>query len=341
MLNSTVPIISVVMPVYNGEEYLKDAIDSVLSQSFKNFEFIIVNDGSVDKTEEIILSYKDERIIYLKNIVNLKIVLTLNKGIANAKGKYIARMDADDVSYPDRFEKQLNFMENNPQVGVCGTWVNTFGKNRVDHIYQYPVSSEDIKITLMFCSPFAHPSILMRKCLFDSYIYDEAFKKAEDYHLWCKIKNATCFGNIPEVLLDYRIHEDQTSSIFSKAQLMLANKLRFQAVNDFGIEPSDKEMALHEAISENYIVSLEDAKKWLEKLYDKNIEVNYFERPCFEIFLHDKWWEIVNRNTKYGLSTFFFYLKGRKLKFNKKINVVKLFVKCLMKMEVKLSANNS
>ena len=115
------PAVSVVMPVYNGEKYLRESIDSILNQTYTDYEFIIVNDGSNDKTEEIILSYNDNRIRYIKNEKNLQIVKSLNRGIELAKGRYIARMDADDISLPRRFEKQITFMENNLEIGVCGT----------------------------------------------------------------------------------------------------------------------------------------------------------------------------------------------------------------------------
>ena len=117
------PVISVIMPVYNTKEkFLREAVESILNQTFTDFEFIIINDGSDSITEDIILSYKDLRIKYLKNEQNLGIVQSLNKAVKTAKGKYIARMDADDISMPHRLEKQYEFMENHPQCGVCGTY---------------------------------------------------------------------------------------------------------------------------------------------------------------------------------------------------------------------------
>ena len=107
------PLVSVLMAVYNGEKYLLEAIESILNQTYTNFEFLIINDGSTDSTEEIILSYSDQRIRYIKNEQNLKLIASLNKGLDLAKGKYIARMDADDISLPDRLEKQVNFLERN------------------------------------------------------------------------------------------------------------------------------------------------------------------------------------------------------------------------------------
>ena len=120
--------VTVLMPVYNGEMYLREAIDSILHQTFTDFEFLIINDGSTDNSETIILSYDDSRIRYEKNDSNLKLIATLNKGIELAKGKYIVRMDADDISIPDRIEKQVAFLEKNPDVGICGSWFTAFGQ---------------------------------------------------------------------------------------------------------------------------------------------------------------------------------------------------------------------
>ena len=124
------PLISVILPAYNAERFLEEAIDSILAQTYKNFELIVLNDGSTDRTEEIILSYNDPRIRYIKNESNLKLIKTLNKGIALARGKYIARMDADDISLPTRFEKEIEFMEIHPDIGVCSSKVIHLFSNR-------------------------------------------------------------------------------------------------------------------------------------------------------------------------------------------------------------------
>ncbi len=149
-----IPLISVVMPVYNSEKYLEEAINSILNQTFTDFEFIILNDGSTDKTEDIILSYSDSRILYIKNKTNLQIVKTLNKGIELASGKYIARMDSDDISSPERFEKLIEFMENNHEIDICSTWLETFGNRK--KIWKNPLSHEEIKATLLFNSAKVH-----------------------------------------------------------------------------------------------------------------------------------------------------------------------------------------
>ena len=118
------------MAAYNEEAYIRDAIVSVLNQTYENFEFIIINDGSTDQTESIIISITDKRIKYLKNEVNIKLIDSLNKGIALATGKYIARMDSDDICFPERLEKQVEFMEANPNIGISGAQLELFGRSK-------------------------------------------------------------------------------------------------------------------------------------------------------------------------------------------------------------------
>ena len=164
------PLVSVVMPVYNAQKYLNKAIDSILAQTYKDFEFIIINDGSTDNSLQIIKKYqkKDKRII-VKNKKNKGIVAALNDGIKLSRGKYLARMDADDISLPSRFEVQVNFMEKNSKIGVCGTWVEVFGEINKNYLLKFPINNELLKIRLLFSVPFAHPSIMMRRDLVVQY----------------------------------------------------------------------------------------------------------------------------------------------------------------------------
>ena len=187
------PMISVIMPVYNGEKYLCEAIDSILNQTYTDFEFIILNDGSTDKTEEIILSYDDPRIVYVKNETNLQIVKTLNKGIALAKGKYIARMDADDISLPERFEKQLKFMEQYPSIDVCGTWMRIIDKPK--QVWTYPEKHEEIKAQLLFNTPLSHPTLIIKKSFFNDFKYENVANSFLLNNLSASVN--TCNGNRP------------------------------------------------------------------------------------------------------------------------------------------------
>jgi glycosyltransferase involved in cell wall biosynthesis len=205
-MNNQKPKISVVMSVYNGDKYLKEAIESILSQTFTDLELIIINDGSTDRSREILESYKDGR-IRLFNNTNKGLTKSLNEGIRYSNGEYIARMDADDVSMPNRFERQVSFLDSHPGIVMCGTWAQFTDKDGNDNgPYQTPVSGREIRTMLIKHSPFIHPSVMIRRNLFDKVgFYDESFRCAQDYELWTRVVALFDTANLPEVLLKYRV----------------------------------------------------------------------------------------------------------------------------------------
>ncbi len=205
------PEITVLMPVYNSRQYVGEAIESILMQTYRDFEFLIINDGSGDDSESIILSYKDPRIRYLKNDRNIGLPDTLNIGINSARGTYIARMDADDISLPDRLEKQVCFMNAHPEVGVCGTAYRYFGDSTT--VQTLPSDYRQAFSHLSFTSALGHPTCMMRKDLLDEHHlrYENQYEYAADYALWLKISRLARITSLPEVLLLYRWHNDNMS----------------------------------------------------------------------------------------------------------------------------------
>lgn len=330
----TYPLISVVMPVYNGEKYLQEAIDSILNQTYDKFEFIILNDGSTDSSEDIILSYSDPRIKYVKNEVNLKIVKTLNKGVALSVGKYIARMDADDISLPERFEKQVKFLESNTDIDVCGSYIQTIGAK--EYKRPYPITPESVQVAMLFYSPLAHPCVMLRKTFFDNQKYNSDYDGAEDYYLWASNIKKYKFYNISEHLLLYRLHENQVCTVYEKDQLELVNKIRLNLLNEFGVHPTEKEFTVHIKLSSNRLVDIYDAEKWLYKLYQKNKATNYFDEEALKTFIDNKWWIVINQSSVFGLKAFFYYYKSNQIKFFPKtcMQSIKLLVKCIVRYNV-------
>ncbi|MDR2921373.1 MAG: glycosyltransferase [Tannerella sp.] len=210
------PAISIVMPAYNAGNYISESIESILSQIFDDFELIIIDDGSTDNSVEIVNSYHDSRIVLLENPHDF--ILSLNTGIEISKGKYIARMDADDIMMPNRLQLQYEFMESHPDVDISGGWMETFGNGK--EIIQQPLSHNDIlSIMLMHC-PLYHPTVILRRDSISKlpsfpYIYKQKFIYAEDYKLWTELAMAGLhFANIPEILLKYRLSETQNTSRF-------------------------------------------------------------------------------------------------------------------------------
>ena len=188
----TNPTVSVVMPVLNGEKYLAEAMKSVLDQTFRDFEFIIINDGSTDSTEEIIQTFTDPRIVYLKNEANLGLSKSFNKGIAAARGRYIARMDADDVALPDRFEKELAFLESRPEIAVVGTAIWRIDENgRKLGLSRKATEPQALKWQCFFSTPLFHPTVMARAEVLKENPFDESLPSSEDYELgrdWCSIR---------------------------------------------------------------------------------------------------------------------------------------------------------
>lgn len=211
------PLISVVLPVYNTENYITTSIQSIINQSYSNFELIILDDGSTDRTAEIVRTFDDKRIRFIQH-ENMGMAATLNKGIQLAKGSFIARQDADDVSYPDRFEKQITFLLENPAVAMVGSFARIIqdGNNQLRYL-KHPFRNNSIKFFLFFDNPFVHSSIMMRKNVvieMGCYQINRA-SLIQDYDLWSKIADKYQVANLPEVLLDYR----EVSSGISQEEL--------------------------------------------------------------------------------------------------------------------------
>lgn len=207
------PVISVVMSVYNCERFLAEAVDSILNQTFRDFEFIIINDGSTDRSEEILGSFarRDNR-IRLVSRANKGLAASLNEGIALARGKWIARMDADDIALPNRFERQLEWL-GHTGADLCGSSVRVFG-SCVPHVLRYRQSHSEIKVQLLFNSAFAHPTLIARASVLKQYPYDGSWDVTEDYDLWTRLALSDIYmTNSPDVLLRYRRSRDQVSSV--------------------------------------------------------------------------------------------------------------------------------
>jgi glycosyltransferase involved in cell wall biosynthesis len=205
-----IPRVSVLMSVYNSERYLRDAIDSILAQTFTNFEFIILDDGSTDSTWAMLEDYSqgDHRVIARRFDETRGLTDRLNMAIQMAHGEYVARMDADDVSLPQRLERQVDYLERNIEVGLVGTQMNIIDdRGAFRRIYEVPYSHSQIVWALMFGRSFAHPSVMIRKALLHEVGgYNLSFRVAQDHELWVRLLWLTRFANLPDVLMSYRSH---------------------------------------------------------------------------------------------------------------------------------------
>lgn len=322
------------MPVYNGSKYLKEAIESILNQSYNHLEFIIINDGSTDNSEKIILSYNDSRIVYIKNETNLGLIKSLNNGISISKGKYLARMDADDISLTDRLKHQLEFMEQNLEIGVCSCNYVQF-RNTSKKKHKAFSLHDEILGFMLFNSSIIHPSLLIRKSLLDMYspVFDSNYKHAEDYELWARLIFKCKFSAVNSTDFHYRLHEHQVTQKHNAEQKINANKVRKNILERAGFTISESELIIHSLIGSSERITqfsdLQLAEKWLTNLLNQNKEIKTINVSIFNNIISKQWYDTCG-NTTLGLKAYRFYKTSELKNLSKKGNL-KLFLKCVIR----------
>lgn len=226
--------ISVLIPVYNGERFLQESLDSIYGQSFTDYEIIIIDDGSSDNTQGIIENQTDSRIKYYKNEHNMGIIASLNRGIELCQGKYIARMDADDIAEPERLKTQFGFLENNPNYVLLGSSITRFSESYTI-IENRGSDDENSRAKLLFDTCINHPSAMLRTSIIKEHNlkYSKDFIHAEDYAFWVEMSKYGAIGNLDAALLRYRLHGDNISMKFNEEQYLTMNKIRISQLDIF------------------------------------------------------------------------------------------------------------
>ncbi len=302
-----VPAITVLMPVYNGEKYLREAIDSILTQTFTNFEFLIINDGSTDSSEQIILSYTDPRIRYVKNEANLKLIASLNKGFTLAAGKYVIRTDADDVNHAERLQLQYNFMEQHPDVGLLGTGFETFGENLPTKTVIYSPDHNTICLKHLYQIHLSHGTSIFRMEVVrkNKLFFDPAYAHAEDYELWTRFSAVSKLANIPQVLYRVRHHEHEVSRLHSNVQQQNSLRVRQNQFKKLGCPLSEEGISLFTKIAQHEYTCgtqyIEQAQKLLEELTRANDQTGFIDRQFFKQSMATYWFNIANNCTTLGV----------------------------------------
>lgn len=234
------PLVSVIMPVYNAKAYLAEAIESILHQTYENFELIIVDDGSTDNSWEVIKKYrarnpKKIKIFHLAKQVNYAGNGAVNYGLKYARGEYIARMDSDDIAHPERLEKQVNFMLNNPYVILVGSQAKLIDiKGKVFGVKKVPTDHKKIYDAYGMVHPIIHPSCMIRRSLLPdpNRIYEDKYGVNSDYYTFFRFLNRGRFANLDETLLKYRIHEGNFSLQKPKKKFINSIKIRLDAYHN-------------------------------------------------------------------------------------------------------------
>ncbi len=295
------------MPVYNAQEYVQQAIESILNQTYGDFEFLIVNDASSDDSRPIITSFADKRIRLIDNETNLGIARSRNRGVELASGEYIALMDSDDISLPQRLATQVAFMERYRECGVCGGWMRTIGR-RSGVIIRYPAECAAIRCAMFFKNKgIANPTAMLRRRVFErlGIRYNPELRCFSDYDFWVRCLHAIQFANISEVLVEYRLHESNTENRISgfEQKQTLTNIRRF-LLAELGIYPNDQELELHEALcsmkfhSDRTFISAAEA--WLLTIKAGNDARGLYLHSLFAKMLGDRWFGICTRSGHLG-----------------------------------------
>ena len=314
------------MPAFNAARYIEEAIGSILNQTYNDFELLIINDASTDNTIDIVNLFSDSRIKLISNKRNLKLAGTLNRGINQIDSKYIVRMDADDISHPQRLEKLIDFMDLHPETDICSTWLATFGHGDIQTM-SFPLGDGNIKSQLLFGSSIAHAASIWRTSSLKKHKhrFNENIQLAQDYDYWERGATFLQYDNIPEVLYYYRyINTDKHFA----GQQDTANQVRERQILKLGISSSSQEKEFHHAIARwDFEKTYENFKKldlWFSKLLNANNKTGQYPEKEFYKMLCDKWYmsrdtifENKNERNKAILNSTFFGIRYKVAYFRK------------------------
>ena len=290
------PLVSVLLPVYNTEKYISESIQSIINQTFKKFELLIIDDGSTDNSLKIINTFKDKRIRIIRNEKNLGLIKTLNKGIDLALGKYIARMDADDIAHPQRLEKQFHFLEKNPQYALVGTQANFIWEDKVfSKMFNIPTNDKVLKLYSFFSCPFIHPSVMVKTNIFKEFYYQEDFTTAEDYELWTRILRKYQGTNLSDVLLSYRLHHSNISNIQKCKQIESIRKIYQRNLEYIEMPYTNEDLEYYLIVSGSNIKrtskqEMQNTGKWLIKMRHYLNQNKIYESSIIENVFSEVWY---------------------------------------------------
>lgn len=295
-MNSS-PSLSVLMCIYKEvPHHLEQAVDSILNQTYGDFEFIIINDNPDDiLLDEVIRRKKDKRILYYRNPENIGLTRSLNLGLKKARGKFIARMDADDISLPNRFTEQVTFLTKHENIDVVGSWAYIIDSNgKTIGKLKRALQPDILKSLLIFESPLFHPSVMMRNRMAGKHVaYDENYKYSQDYELWTRISDFCQFSNIPHCLICYRYSDIQISSHHLEVQQETAFSIQIRQLKKYNITLTADEKYLFRLLTRKQnkkkTVALQKLRKFLCRLISelceqKDIDVNIVSKHIIHLY---------------------------------------------------------
>ena len=278
------PKVTVLMPVYNGEKHLNDAVNSILNQTFKNFEFIIINDASTDGTYEILKSFSDPRIRIYTNKNNMGIAKSLNFGIKMSKGEYLARQDSDDTSTPKRLNKQVYFLDTHPDYAIVGSFARVLNEYSEElRVRKRPTEDADIRQYLKTDNCIIHGSVMIRmSSLLNVGLYDESMDKSQDYELWLRLSKKYKLTNIPEFLYLRKINQEKLGIKYIKEQQIFVTLAK---IKNESVEPEEATKYFINSISKHCFIpsGFNLICKFIGLITFKRININYIFRVLYRI----------------------------------------------------------
>ena len=292
------PCVSVVLPVYNVADYIESAVDSVLKQTFADFELLIFDDCSTDGTAARVQAMTDPRIRFFQNSRNLGRAGTDNAAIPHVRGEFIAKMDGDDLCCPGRLARQVAYLKGHPQVNMVGGWMQNFGAS--NYLNRYPATPEAAQVLTLFTPPIGNPSVMLRASLLreGNMRYDATLRQAEDYDFFARYLRELQIVTLPEVHIRYRVPNaaDPCRAAVLAERARVANELRTRLLTDWGLVCSAQELHVHNTIAalERPLgdVSLTEAEAWLCRLLRHNHERPLFEPAALRQGLGQRWFEV-------------------------------------------------
>ncbi len=292
------PKVTVFIPAYNREKYIGDAIESILAQTFTNFEILLIDDGSKDRTIEIMRSYQDPRVRIIRNEHNLGIPKTRNKGIEQARGEFIAMLDSDDRAFPTRLEKQVSFLDAHHDYAQVGSWCRMMDEQGrpLKRIKRQPILPEDVDIQLLFRCSLSNRSIMARTKILREYGYRNDYPRCQDYDLHVRLAQQYKLGNLPECLVYGRIHADQITSQTAELGDEKKRAIIRHQLNVLGMPYTEKDLGPHLTLSrmrksqftpdDDY---LQWAENWLRKLQEANRQTHRYSQRAMAQAVSEKW----------------------------------------------------
>lgn len=301
--NPSRPLVSVIMAVRNGGPFLAEALASIRGQLFRDWELVVVDDGSTDDTAAVLTAAGGEERMRVFRQEPSGLVPALNRAVAESRGSLLARMDADDRAHPERLGRQVAFLAANPGVGVLGTAVRRIGTGR--GIWQRPAGDAALRAALLFEAPFAHPTVMMRREVWEKSAggYRPEFRAAEDIDLWERVAPHTEFANLPEPLLDYRIHAGQVTSVATPDMARNGALVRRRWLHRVGLEPADSDMDRHEAVAwlrKGSVTELAAAGAWLNRILQANAQSGWLDETALARLIGRRWFELCNAHSRLG-----------------------------------------